>query len=87
MIYLVKFLTVLLAMAIADVCWTYYFIKIEERRSVAAGLWGIGIYLCGAFTIMSYMEDRSLVVAAMIGSFIGTWATVEYKKKKESKNV
>ena len=72
-------------MGIADVCWTYYFIKIEERKSVAAGLWGIGIYLCGAFTIMSYMEDRTLVVAAMMGSFVGTYLTVEHKKKKEGK--
>ena len=83
--YLFKFLTVFIAMGIADVCWTYYFIKIEERKSVAAGLWGIGIYLCGAFTIMSYMEDRTLVVAAMMGSFVGTYLTVEHKKKKEGK--
>lgn len=83
MSYALQFAGVFLAMTVADICWTYYFIKIEERKSVAAGLWGAGIYLCGAFTVMSYMQDRSLIIAAILGSFIGTWGTVEYKKRKE----
>lgn len=83
--YYQQFLLVFFAMALADVCWTYYFIKIEERKSVSAGLWGIGIYICGAFTVMSYMKDTSLLVPAILGSFVGTWGTVEYKKHKENK--
>lgn len=83
MSYLLQFIGVFIAMTIADICWTYYFIKIEERKSIAAGLWGVGIYVCGAFAVMSYMEDRSLIIAAMLGSFFGTWGTVEYKKRKE----
>lgn len=83
--YISQFILVFIAMAIADICWTYYFIKIDERKSVAAGLWGVGIYLCGAFTIMSYMQDRTLIIAAILGSFVGTWGTVEFKKRKESK--
>lgn len=86
MTYCVKFICVLIAMAIADVCWTYYFIKIDERKSIPAGLWGSAVYLCGAFGVISYTEDRSLIIAAVIGSFLGTWLTVEYKKTKEDKN-
>lgn len=37
MIYLLKFMGVMLAMAITDVCWAYYFIKVEERRPLGAG--------------------------------------------------
>ena len=85
MIYAVKFIGVLVAMALADVCWAYYFITIDERKSVAAGIWAVFIYMFGAFTVTSYMEDRSLILAAMIGSFVGTYLTVEYKKKKENK--
>lgn len=83
--YILQFILVLVAMAIADVCWTYYFIKIDERKSLAAGLWGSAIYMCGAFGVLSYTEDKSLIIAAVLGSFIGTYATVEYKKKKENK--
>ena len=77
------FIGVAIAMFLADVCWAYYFIKIEERKSVAAGVWAVFIYMFGAFTVASYMEDKTLIAAAMIGSFLGTYCTVEYKKRKE----
>ena len=86
MSYSLQFLGVLVAMFLADVCWAYYFIKIDERRSVAAGMWAVLIYMFGAFTVTSYMQDKTLIIAAMIGSFIGTCATVEYKKRKEQKD-
>lgn len=84
--YTTSFIFVMLAMFFADVCWAYYFIKIEERKSIAAGTWAVLIYMFGAFTVTSYMSDKTLIVAAMIGSFFGTYITIEYKKRKESKN-
>lgn len=85
MTYLLQFLGVLVAMFLADICWAYYFIKIEERKSTAAGIWAVLIYMFGAFTVTSYMQDRTLIIAAMIGSFLGTYLTIEYKKRKEKK--
>jgi len=85
MSYPVQFILVFLAMAIADVCWTYYFIKIDERKSISAGIWGSAVYLCGAFGVLSYTEDKTLIIAAILGSFVGTYLTVEHKKKKENK--
>lgn len=85
-IYIGKFIGVMFAMTLADICWTYYFIKIEERKSIAAGIWACLIYIFGAFTVTSYIEDRSLIIAAIIGSFIGTAGTIEYKKRKEKAN-
>lgn len=83
--YPLQFLGVLIAMFLADIAWAYYFIKIEERKSVAAGVWAVMIYMFGAFTVTSYMSDKTLIVAAMIGSFLGTYCTIEYKKRKENK--
>jgi len=57
MSYALQFLGVLVAMFLADVCWAYYFIKIDERRSVAAGIWAVLIYMFGAFIVTSYMEE------------------------------
>jgi hypothetical protein len=70
-------------MILADICWAYYFIKIEERKSIPAGIWASLIYIFGAFTVTSYINDKSLIIAAIIGSFVGTSLTVEYKKRKE----
>lgn len=83
MSYALEFLGVMGAMFLADICWAYYFIKIDERKSTAAGMWAVLIYMFGAFTVTSYMQDKTLIVAAMIGSFLGTYLTVEYKKRKE----
>ena len=81
--YTTKFFIVMFAMILTDVCWTVYFIQVEERRSIAAGLWSASIMLTGAIVTTNYVEDRSLLIPALIGAFIGTAATVEYKKRKE----
>ena len=85
MIYAVKFILVMLAMVVADVCWTYYFLKVEERKPVASGIWSALIIVASSFITTSYVEDRSLVPAAVLGAFLGTAGTVYYKKKKENK--
>lgn len=81
--FILKFLLVMLAMIIADICWTVYFIKVEERRAIASGVWSALIIVASAFTTTSYVEDKSLIPAAVIGAFIGTAGTVWYKKRAE----
>ena len=75
----------MLAMIVADICWAMYFIEIDKRRVWAAGVWSAIIIIASAFITTSYVENKSLVPAAAIGAFIGTAATVYYKKKKENK--
>lgn len=81
--YIIKFILVVVAMIIADVCWTYYFIKVEERKAIAAGIWSALIIVASSFITTSYVEDRSLVPAAVLGAFIGTAGTVWFKNKKK----
>ena len=82
--YLAKFVLVTVAMIIADICWTYYFLKVEERKAIASGVWSALIIIASAFTTTNYVEDKSLIPAAVLGAFIGTAGTVWYKKKKEN---
>ena len=83
MAFAAKFILVMLAMIVADVCWAMYFIEIDKRRVYAAGIWSAVIIIASAFITTSYVEDKSMVPAAALGAFIGTTATVYYKKKKE----
>ena len=85
MLYILKFILVMLAMIVADVCWTFYFIKVEERKVIASGVWSSLIIVSSAFITTSYVEDRSLIPAAVLGAFIGTAGTVWYKKKTKNK--
>ena len=82
--YTIKFILVMLAMIVADVCWAMYFIEIDKRRVWAAGVWSAIIIIASAFITTSYVEDKSMVPAAALGAFIGTAATVYYKKRKEN---
>ena len=86
MTFELRFILVTISMIAADVAWTYYFIKVDERQSIAAGLWSSAIILFGAFTAVNYVGDSRLIFAAVLGSFIGTATTVEYKKRKENKH-
>ena len=83
MSYPIQFILVMLAMIIVDICWTYYFIKVGENKAIAAGIWSAGIVIVSAFITTSYVEDKSLVPAAVIGAFLGTAGTVWYKNRKK----
>jgi len=84
--YILKFLGVMVSMILADVAWTQYFIKVSERKSLSSGIWSASIIIFGAICTMNYVGDPTMLVAAGIGAFIGTYITVEYKKRK-SENV
>lgn len=73
-------------MIITDMCWTFYLFAVEQRKSIIASVWAMFIYLFGAFVVSTYITDRKLIIAAALGSFVGTYITIEYKKWKENKN-
>ena len=82
--YLIKFITVMISMMLADVCWTLYFMKIAEKKAVQAAAWGSIIILFGAISTTSYVDDHSLIIAAVIGAFLGAYATIRFKNNKEA---
>ena len=82
---IVTFLLIMAAMAFADVCWTLYFIDVEERKAHAAAFWSAMIILVTAFTVTNYVENAIYIVAAFIGAYIGTFGTIIWKKRKEAK--
>ncbi len=84
--YLAKFLTVIISVAISDVCWTFYFITIENKKAIASGIWSSVIMLLGAFSVSNYAHDKSFITAAVIGAFIGTSGSVYYKIWKDKRN-
>lgn len=85
--YSIKFALVCLTLFVADVFWALYFIKIQEKNPMMSGLYGSLIYLLGAFAVTQYTEDKTFIIAAVIGAFLGTYVTVEWKKRKDIKKV
>ncbi len=79
----ITFLLVMGCMVLADICWVYYFIKIDERKSIQVGFWGSIIYVFSAVSILNYTHNNYYIVAAVLGALLGTYISVEYKKTKE----
>lgn len=77
-----EFIAVIIAVALADVCWTMFFIETTNKNEIKAGVWSALIMLCSAFAVTSYVGNKILIVAAMLGAFIGTYLTILYKKRK-----
>lgn len=81
---MMEYILIFIGTVIVDVAWTFYLIKVEERKAVQSGAWAVVIYLLGALIVMSYTTNHFLIIPAVLGSFIGTAGTVWYKKRKES---
>lgn len=84
--YTLKFFLVMITLFVADVFWALYFLKIQEKNPLMSGIYGSVIYLLGAVAVTQYTEDKSFIIAAVIGAFLGTYVTVEWKRRKEVKN-
>ena len=78
-----SYILVFFAITITDIGWVFYLYAIESRKSLYASMWASFIYLFGAFVVSSYVQDKTLIFAAALGSFAGTFITVEYKKWRE----
>jgi hypothetical protein len=85
-IYILKFIGVAISVGLADVCWVKYFHGIEEGQPLKAGIWAVGLIVLGALSVEGYVSDSSLIIAAGLGAFIGTYITVEHKNKKNVPN-
>jgi len=83
--YTLKFTLVMATLFVADVFWALYFLKIQEKNPLMSGIYGSVIYLLGAVAVTQYTEDKSFIIAAVIGAFLGTYVTVEWKRRKENK--
>ncbi|SOD41816.1 hypothetical protein SAMN06298226_2122 [Nitrosovibrio sp. Nv4] len=80
---IVTFLLIVLAMALADICWTLYFIDVDERKAYGASFWSAMIVLVHAFTVTTYVENKIYITAAFIGAYLGTFGTIRWKQRKE----
>jgi hypothetical protein len=74
-----KYLLVFVAGFVSDWVWAAYIAYTAERRPLhAAALSGI-IMVLGAYVTVSYLEDPSLLVVAVLGGMLGTYVFVKRK--------
>lgn len=81
--FLLKFLMVMVAVAFADMCWAKYMMYAAEKNAFKAAMWGTLIMVGGMVSMISYIDDRRLIAAALIGGFCGTYFTIKWTPDKD----
>lgn len=76
-----QFFLVFLSLIAVDICWTFYIANVNAKHAVKAALWSASIMLCGAFATISYVHDKRLLTAAILGALVGTFAAVKISGK------
>ena len=64
---------VLGAVVISDFIWAKYMFAISTSDALGAASWAVCVIALGAYLVVSYVEDKRLVLPACIGAFIGTY--------------
>lgn len=69
-----------LAVFLLDIVYTYYLRAVQENKALGAGIWSVGCYILGSIAVINYTSDHLLVIPAVAGAFLGTYAGMKLKK-------
>jgi len=73
-----------IAMAITDAVWAKYMIAVADKRALPAGIYSALIMILGGVVVLSYTEDKRMLLAAVLGAFVGTYFTIKLENRKET---
>ncbi len=71
-------LGVFLATACIDAMYALYTLRVVEKKALQASLFGSGIHILTAFTVISYTQEYRYLIPLVIGSFVGTYGVTRY---------
>ena len=69
----IKAFAVACSMAISDFLWAKYIGTVASASSVAAANYGMLVVVLGAYIVVSYVEDKRMIIPAAIGAWLGTY--------------
>ncbi len=80
MAYLTKFILTLVLMALTDALYSIWARRVTGGEAFQSGLIAAGLIMFNSLAAVLYVSDPSLIPAAMIGAFLGTWFAVRKDK-------
>lgn len=79
--YLTKFILTLVLMALTDALYSIWARRVTGGEAFQSGLIAAGLIMFNSLAAVLYVNDPSLIPAAMIGAFVGTWLAVRKDKR------
>lgn len=81
---MIEWISVFLAIFIADVCWVRCVRGVQAGEPLYAGLWAVALFIPTAFATVAYVHDPWLAIPAAIGHFTGTFFPVWLEKRRRT---
>lgn len=81
--YICKWILVFFSVLLYDSLYALYIQQIHEKKALKSAITSSILYLSGAYVVVSYIDDKWLIIPAIIGGAIGTYITVKYSKEKK----
>lgn len=75
-------ITVFFISAAVDAVWAKYIATAASGRAFAAAIWSSLIVGCGSFVTIEYVQNKWMIVPAVIGGFVGTYLMMKFSNKK-----
>lgn len=80
--FALRCMMVFLFTAIADWAWALYIIETSSKNAIRSSVMAGLLILLGAFVTLSYVEDRRMLIPAVIGAVVGTYLCVKREEQK-----
>ncbi len=77
---ILRFIITVIIMAVAEMCCTMYIIATEKRQALAAATYCALIVSFSTLLTLNYVDDKKMIVATIVGAFLGTFITIKIKK-------
>lgn len=74
---IVRALVTFTALFVLDVVWARYTGAITDRRRALASSYAAAIIALSAIGTINYIDDRRMIVPAMLGAFCGTFVGIK----------
>ena len=65
------------SVALADFAWAKYMKHAADDRAFAAAAWSGVIMLLGAASTVLFVDDHSVITAAIAGAMVGTYVSIK----------
>jgi hypothetical protein len=71
-----QYILVFIATFVADIVWAKYITAVADKAAFTAGIYSMFVYLAGAYAVTKYIENKKMLIPAILGAFFGTYITV-----------
>ena len=77
MTYLITFLLVFLT----DLLYCFYLRAVQDDKPIIASVWNTIVTFTATIAAINYIEDHTMLYAALSGAFFGTFFAIKLRKR------